>query len=187
MHFERAISLLIPMEGGYVNDHADRGGATRYGITERLARHYGYTSDMKDFPLEMAHSIYRQEFWDPSRGDELARISPSLAFEVFEAGVNCGPRTAVRWLQQAINACNIDRRTRDRLFIDLSVDGMIGPMTLKSLRIVSKVDEKLLYILCNVLQGYHYISLASQDHAQRAFLRGWILQRVNLNPENIIT
>ena len=35
---EHLLDALIEREGGYVNHRADRGGPTRYGITEAVAR-----------------------------------------------------------------------------------------------------------------------------------------------------
>ena len=34
MELEKMIDLIIEAEGGYVNDPNDRGGATKYGITQ---------------------------------------------------------------------------------------------------------------------------------------------------------
>jgi lysozyme family protein len=39
---DELINALIEREGGYVNHPADRGGPTRYGITEAVARAHGY-------------------------------------------------------------------------------------------------------------------------------------------------
>ena len=47
MNIEQYLDELIKREGGYVNNPADRGGATKYGITEAVARANGcllYTS-----------------------------------------------------------------------------------------------------------------------------------------------
>lgn len=38
MNIEQYLDDLIKREGGYVNNPADRGGATKYGITEAVAR-----------------------------------------------------------------------------------------------------------------------------------------------------
>jgi len=54
----KIISDLVKREGGYVNDKDDSGGATRYGITQKVARKYGYYDSMKHFPLSRAVNIY---------------------------------------------------------------------------------------------------------------------------------
>ena len=38
MNIDELIDALIEREGGYVNHPSDRGGATKYGITEAVAR-----------------------------------------------------------------------------------------------------------------------------------------------------
>ncbi len=60
MNIEQYLEELIKREGGYVNNPADRGGATKYGITEAVARANGYKGNMKDLPLDVAKSIYRK-------------------------------------------------------------------------------------------------------------------------------
>ena len=51
------IDELIEREGGYVNHPADRGGPTRFGITEAVARAHGYAGPMKWLPREEAAAI----------------------------------------------------------------------------------------------------------------------------------
>lgn len=37
MNFEKAFDILLGHEGGFVDHPKDPGGATRYGITQRVA------------------------------------------------------------------------------------------------------------------------------------------------------
>lgn len=60
MNIEKYLDELIKREGGYVNNPADRGGATKYGITEAVARTNGYKGNMKDLPRDVAKAIYRK-------------------------------------------------------------------------------------------------------------------------------
>ncbi len=46
MNIEQYLEELIKREGSYVNNQADRGGATKYGITEAVARENGYKGNM---------------------------------------------------------------------------------------------------------------------------------------------
>ena len=57
------IDAVIDREGGYVHHPADRGGATRYGITEAVARANGYAGDMRHFARPAALAIYRRLYW----------------------------------------------------------------------------------------------------------------------------
>lgn len=114
MGFEQAFQELLGNEGGFVDNPADPGGATRYGIAERTARRYGYTGDMRDLPLDLAKSIAKAEYWDPCSCDALP---DEVAFQVFDAYYNGGH--AAQWLQQAA---------------DVDVDGKIGPATIAAVK-----------------------------------------------------
>ena len=117
MNFDQAFERLLGHEGGYVDHPADPGGATRYGITERVARSNGYTGHMRDFPLALAKQIYRASYWDAVRADD---CPPALRFDLFDAAVNSGPVQAVKWMQRAVGVVD---------------DGKIGPKTLLALKI----------------------------------------------------
>lgn len=116
MNFDQAFDELLKHEGGFVNHADDPGGATRYGITEAVAREVGYRGDMRDLPLDLAKRIYRERYWNEVRADELPA---AVRYAVFDAAVNSGVRQAVRWLQRAV---------------DVEVDGLIGPRTLAAVQ-----------------------------------------------------
>jgi lysozyme family protein len=63
MDVENLIDEVIGREGGYSNHPADRGGATRWGVTEKVARAHGYRGDMRSFPRGEAVAIYRRIYW----------------------------------------------------------------------------------------------------------------------------
>lgn len=112
MTFDDAFDEVLRHEGGYVDHPDDPGGATRFGITQAVAREHGYTGDMRDLPVERAQLIYRRAYWDRMRCDEL----PAAArYAAFDAAVNSGIRQATLWLQRACGA---------------TADGLIGPKTL---------------------------------------------------------
>ena len=60
---DRLIEELIEREGGYVNHPNDKGGPTRFGITERVARAHGYSGAMALLPRNEAAAIYRRLYW----------------------------------------------------------------------------------------------------------------------------
>ena len=126
---EVLLEALIEREGGYVNHRADRGGPTRYGITEAVARAHGFRGSMASLPRDEAAAIYRRLYWLRPKFDEVAVRAPRIAGELFDTGVNMGPAVAATFLQRALTALN--RNGRD--FTDLVPDGRIGPRTLAAL------------------------------------------------------
>lgn len=54
------IDKVLAHEGGYVNHPADKGGPTKWGVTEATARRYGYKGVMADLTREEAIEIYLQ-------------------------------------------------------------------------------------------------------------------------------
>ncbi|MCY3336659.1 glycoside hydrolase family 108 protein, partial [Acinetobacter baumannii] len=106
MNIEQYLDELIKREGGYVNNPADRGGATKYGITEAVARENGYKGNMKDLPLDVAKAIYKKQYWTAPRFDQVNAVSSAVAEELLDTGVNCGTGFAKPLLQRALNLLN---------------------------------------------------------------------------------
>ena len=123
MDVDELIDELIEREGGYVNHPADRGGPTRFGITEAVARAHGYAGAMAELPREEAAAIYRRLYWLRPRFDEVAKRAPRVAAELFDTGANMGPAVAATFLQRALTALN--RNGKD--YPDLVPDGRVGP------------------------------------------------------------
>jgi lysozyme family protein len=175
---DELIDAVIDREGGYSNHPADRGGATRFGITEAVARANGYAGDMRYFERAAAAVIYRRVYWTRPGFDRVAERAKALAAEMFDTGVNMGPAVASGFLQRALNALN--RGARD--YPDVLLDGRIGPQTLAALdRFLAtrgKGGEIVLVRAVEALQGERYLSLAEQRPANEAFLYGWLANRL---------
>jgi lysozyme family protein len=172
------IEGIIDREGGYSNHPADRGGATMYGITEAVARSNGYAGPMRLMPREEAIAIYRRLYWLRPRFDAVCAVSPRIAAELFDSGVNMGPAVAITFLQRALTALN--REQHD--YPDLLPDGRIGPSTLDALTRFLELrktgGEKVLLRALDALQGERYLRLAERRPANEAFLYGWLANRV---------
>jgi lysozyme family protein len=172
------IDALIDREGGYVNHPADRGGPTKYGITEAVARAHGYAGAMAQLPRDEAAAIYRRLYWLRPRFDQIARRAPALAAELFDTGANMGPAVAATFLQRALTALN--RNGKD--YPDLVPDGRIGPATLAALDSFfekrGKTGEVVLLRALEALQGERYLRLAERRPANEAFLYGWLANRI---------
>lgn len=180
MGFETAFAETVGIEGDFSDDPKDSGGATRFGITEAVARANGYTGPMRDLPIEIAKRIARIQYWDALRLDQVTDVAPSIALEMFDTGYNMGVGRAGQFLQRALNAFN--REGKD--YPDLVVDGVVGNMTLHALRIfIAKrgpEGEAVLHRTLNCLQGAAYIELAERRSKDERFVYGWIRTRVGI-------
>lgn len=178
MILQDVIEALIEREGEYVDHPSDRGGPTRWGITEQVARAYGYRGPMQDLPRELAHDVYVDRYWKAPRFDQVSALSAVLSEELLDTGVNMGPMVATRFLQRALNVLNREGRA----WPDIAVDGVIGRMTLYALdqylaqRGPAGVDVLLRAL--NALQAVRYIEIAEIDPKQQVFIYGWMLNRV---------
>jgi lysozyme family protein len=124
MDVSELIDEVIGREGGYSNHPADKGGATRWGVTEAVARAHGYRGEMRFYPREEAVAVYHRLYWLRPGFDRVAEQAPKLAAELFDTGVNMGPEIATGFLQRALNALN--RGASD--YADIPVDrGDRGP------------------------------------------------------------
>lgn len=119
--FDKAMAYLSALEGGYVNDPDDRGGATKFGVSLNFYKHnidkYADEQDIRALTREDAENIYREWFWYPSGVEALD--SKDLASRVFALVVHAGIKPAIRVLQKAVNQSGYS----------LAVDGVLGPKT----------------------------------------------------------
>jgi lysozyme family protein len=172
------IDAVIDREGGFVDHSDDPGGATRWGITQAVARADGYTGDMRLLSRDRAAAIYRRHYWCGPCFDAVASRATALAAELFDTGVNMGPAVAAAFLQRALNALN--RGASD--YPDIAADGAIGPRTLAALDGFlarrGRVGETVLLKAVEALQGERYLSLAERRPAAEAFLYGWLANRI---------
>lgn len=115
MTFDEAFDALLRHEGGYSDHKDDKGGATRWGVTEAVARRHGYLGPMKDYPLVDAKKVYRVAYWDALR---LSDLRPELRFDLFDSAVNSGVAQTVKWIQRILHVTD---------------DGIMGVVTLNAL------------------------------------------------------
>jgi len=162
--FEFAVAHTLEAEGVFSDHPDDPGGATKHGITEAVARRHGYTLDMVDLPEEFARHIYREDYWDALRLDEVD--SKYIAAEVFDTAVNMGPGPASEIVQRS---CRLMGEH------NLKVDGVIGPRTLGAVNSLLPRYEAHLYHCLNGYQFIRYVELFEANPAdRRAFIKGWM-------------
>ena len=100
MSFERAIEFVLKHEGGYVDNPADPGGETRFGISKKT-----YPAlDIRNLTIEAAKEIYRRDYWQKSGCEALEW---PLSLVVMDSAVNCGVARAVEWKAEYLNWTDI--------------------------------------------------------------------------------
>lgn len=178
------IDEVIAREGGdkFVDHPLDRGGPTRWGITEQVARAFGFKGDMRSLPRETAVAIYDQRYWSGPGLQAIADRDPRLAEELFDIAVNMGPARAGMILQRALNVLN----DRANLYPDIAVDGALGPMTRAALdgyrqrRGGDPAGEgaRVLRWVVKSLRTGRYIDIMEASPSQEAFGYGWFARQV---------
>lgn len=111
-NFDLAFDYLMRVEGGLTNDVRDKGGMTKFGISQRAFPNLKIVEITK----EQAKEIYKKHYWDKCHCDELP---PSFDIAVFDAAVNQGTKRAVLTLQKALG---------------VTADGIIGEKTIAACR-----------------------------------------------------
>lgn len=167
------IDSIIAVEGGYVNNPNDSGGATNFGITEAVARKYGYAGHMSEMPRGVAVEIYEGEYWNKIRGDALFLYSEKIALKMMDIAVNMGVYRSGKFLQRALNVL---------IKSELVLDGAIGTKSIDALSkyMAYRDDDVTLCKALNCLQGSYYIELAERREKDKEFVYGWLKNRVSL-------
>ncbi len=157
--FARAIARLLGDEGGYVDNPADPGGATKFGITKREYPDL----DIAALTRADAVAIYYRDWWQRYR---YSGLPGSIGAKLFDLAVNIGPDHAVRCLQCALRACG--RRVIE--------DGVLGRETTAAVGAANQLA--MLAALRSEAAGYYRV-LAALERGRRAdgdreFLDGWL-------------
>jgi lysozyme family protein len=147
--FLKIIKVILKNEGGYSDVTTDKGGETHYGISHRAYP----TLDIKNLTIGQAIDIYYNDYWLPMNLEGIRE--DELILQVFDFGVNVGPRTAIKTLQRLIGVTD---------------DGHIGVITLKAINdfngdVITEFKKR---------RKLFYVTLVQKDESQRPNLRGWI-------------
>ncbi len=141
---DNLITDVIRREAGYSNHPNDRGGPTKYGITQAtLSSWRGYAvtaADVEALTIPEARQIYRAVFF---RGLEGVTDSRVLEF-LFDYSANSGPGRAVKALMVVLGAQKL-----------------------------GAVDQATLFwpLICERLDNF--LRIIGNDHAQAVFATGW--------------
>ena len=147
-NFDECLKMLLHHEGGYVNHPKDPGGETNLGVTKRVYEKWGGTKDMKDLTVEDVAPIYKKNYWNRCKCDDL---ESGVDWVVFDWAVNSGTGRAATAIQKICGA---------------SQDGAIGPKTLALIK--SQDTEYVIEEFGKIRQNF-YESLKTFD----TFGKGW--------------
>ncbi len=166
---------IVAREGGYVNDPADPGGATKHGVTIDTMRRLGMdldrdgqvtAADVRRLTRDQAVDIFLREYFAKPG---IANLPVQLQASVFDMQVNAGA-----------NAVKILQRLLTRLGHPCSDDGVIGPQTAQAAHAAAAVIPDITDQYGMARRDYYY-ALADARPASRKFARsrsggkgGWI-------------
>lgn len=153
-NFERALVLVLKHEGGFVHHRKDPGGATNKGVTQRVYNAWRTSQgsihrSVKLITESEIRAIYRRQYWDAVRADELA---PGVDYAMFDYAVNSGPSRAIKDLQKVLK---------------VSQDGHFGIVTFTAVRGTNDTAA-LIDRLCDTRMRF----LTRLRHWE-TFRRGW--------------
>jgi lysozyme family protein len=146
-------------EGGYVNNSADPGGETKYGISRRQ-----YPAlDIKSLTQSKAVDIYYHDWWQRFG---YSALPEEIGIKLFDLATNIGPGHAARCLQRALRACH-------RSVVE---DGVLGPGTAAA---AIAVKQDSLAAALRAEAASYYRVLAAMEGGREAekehqFLAGWL-------------
>lgn len=176
--FSAQIDAVIGREGGYSDHPLDRGGPTKWGITQKTARAFGYHGDMRELPRDVAVEIYFQQYVINPKFDQVFERYPQVGEALFDWGVNSWHTHPVKALQRALNVLVPNNPAG-------KPDGIIGPATLRSLDAFKTARGAAGgAVLADMVNGQRHvflIELAEREPSQRAFSYGWARRVAELN------
>lgn len=167
---------IVAREGGYVNDPDDPGGATKYGVTIHTMRRLGLdlnsdgevdARDVRRLTRAQAVNIFITHYFvDPG----IAKLPQALHASVFDMYVNAGG-----------NAVKILQRLLRDMGHEITVDGVIGPQTIRAATMAMTDAPDHLADAYGIARRNYYFRLADRRPASRKYARsrkggkgGWI-------------
>lgn len=172
--FYQFLPTLLQHEGGWVDDPADPGGMTNKGVTwgtfrivaESILELKPSAHNLRRLSNEHAGRIYKAEYWDALRGDDINH--QLLANILFDFYVNAGSHATVT-LIKVMNQAGANLHSTSRI-------------TPKVIQVLHQLDLAEIYMAYKRARISYYTNLAHEHPVLRRFLKGW-LARVNSFPD----
>lgn len=160
--FNHAIAFVLGKEGGYVNDPTDKGGETKYGISDKRDGIADGMTDVdgdnkpdiriKDLTLGQASQIYFRDYWYPSYCPDWP---DGISLIVFDSAVQHGVKKAISLLQDAAG---------------VAADGIVGAKTRAA---VLAADPEWLLTRYLLRRARYYAEIIKSNPSQAKYLNGW--------------
>ena len=152
------IRQIMAREGGYVNHPDDPGGPTKYGVTLRTLGlwrgHPCLAADVQNLTADEAALILTRQFVEAPGLDRIA--DDGVRAFLVDWGVNSGPATAIKALQNALHQ---------------DADGVLGAQTLAAANQVQPTALLNRLIAARMIFVGHIIT---RTPALAAFAEGWL-------------
>lgn len=160
------IPKVLKLEGGFVNDPLDHGGATNKGVTLTTWKQMGYDNDgdndidiidLKLMSDEQAFQIMKRGYWDKWKADFINNQSNAeqLVDWVWGSG-----SWGIKIPQQVIG---------------VNVDGVVGKITIEK---INSLDQKILHEDIKQSRINFINNIVKNNPSQIRFYKGWI-NRIN--------
>lgn len=153
------IAAVLKHEGGFVNNPADRGGATNWGITQDTLSEWrkrpATVADVEALTKAEAAQIYYALYILLPRFDKIADVR--LRHLAVDSGVQHGTDRVIKWLQA--------------LLLGVTADGKLGPKTAAA---INGEDPGRLFNRLLARRIRWYGSLISSVQTQATFAHGWM-------------
>lgn len=173
--FNTAFQWLLTAEGGEANLAADRGGHTKYGISDAsdgkkdgqadLDRDGTPDKPISELTIDDARKYYLNEYWLAAGCRRAANVHAPLAIALFDCAVHSGPVVAVRLLQQILG---------------VTVDGQLGPKTMNTLARETAKDSSHLLLAYLEIRAKYLLAIIRADPSQWPFAHGWLNRLLRL-------
>lgn len=173
-NFDDAVDFVLENEGSYVDNPADSGGCTNFGISLRFLREvpaerlkkYGIFGevtchDVQALTLDQAKLIYHDEFWIAAPFGKIA--NQAIANFVFDMCVQHGIGQGIKLLQRAIWAV----QKKKGYVVD---DGILGENTLNAIL----QSQSILFMTLPSERAGLVRLICAERSKDKEFLDGWL-------------
>ena len=144
--FSLAIPIVLKNEGGYINDPADPGGETNFGISKASYPNV----DIKNLTVAQAMAIYARDFWIFG-----GIIVQDVANKLFDSYVN-----------MRHNAIKVAQTVAQ-----VPVDGSYGPHTEAA---INAMNPQLFLEKFRAGLASYYQEVVAHNPAEEKFLADWL-------------